>query len=249
MSFQDHFSDRSTRYADCRPHYPDALFAALAVAAPAHDAVWDVGCGNGQASVGLADAFAQVLATDPSAAQIAAATAHRGVTYGVASAEQSGLADASVDAVLVAQARHWFHFDRFYAEARRVGRPGAPIVAIAYELAQIDDEIDALVRRFYKGDIGPYWPPDRAHIETGYRNIPWPFARLAFPTLSMIAEWTLEHWLGYLATWSAVSRYQAATGIDPIPAFSERLAPLWGNSTRTVRWPLIIKAGLLHPRA
>ena len=247
MSFQDHFSDRSARYADCRSRYPAALFTALAVAAPAHNAVWDVGCGNGQASVGLAGHFAQVLATDPSAAQIAAATPRPGVLYSVAPAEQSGLADASVDAVLVAQALHWFDFDLFYAEARRVSRPGAPIVAVAYELAEIEPEIDALVRRFYKGDIGPYWPPDRAHIETGYRNIPWPFEALDYPALSMLAEWTLEHWLGYLSTWSAVSRYQNATGVDPVPAFSELLGPLWGSGTRTVRWPLIIKAGLLHP--
>ncbi|MDE2041696.1 MAG: methyltransferase domain-containing protein [Alphaproteobacteria bacterium] len=241
--FKDHFSGHAGAYADYRPTYPDALFAAIAQVAPARRAVWDVGCGNGQASVGLARHFDHVFATDASAQQIAAAQAHERIDFRAAPAEHSGLDAASVDAILIAQALHWFDFDAFYAEARRVAKPGAPIIATAYELAQIAPEIDAEVRQFYKADIGPYWPADRAHVETGYQEIPWPFAPLNFTAISMNALWSLDQWLGYVTTWSAVRRYMAATGKDPVPALRAQLKPLWGNTPRAINWPLVIKAG------
>ncbi len=53
--------------------YPPELFAWLARAAAARDAVWDCGCGSGQASIALAEHFAQVYATDVAPEQIAAA--------------------------------------------------------------------------------------------------------------------------------------------------------------------------------
>jgi len=103
------------------------LFAWLAGVVPALDAVWDCGCGSGQASVALAAHFKVVHATDVAAEQIAAAKPHLRVRYSVAPAEHCGLPDASVDLVTVAQALHWFDVDAFYAEARRVARPGALI--------------------------------------------------------------------------------------------------------------------------
>lgn len=241
--FKDHFSGHADVYADFRPHYPDALFALLAENSAAREAVWDVGCGNGQASIGLARHFAKVYATDASAEQIAAALPSPQIDYRVAPAEASGLADASVDAIIICQALHWFDFDQFYREARRVGRTGAPIFAVAYELAEISPIIDAIIRDFYKADIGPYWPADRAHIETGYRDIPWPFAPLDLPAVHMSARWSLDQLTGYVTTWSAVRRYQSATGIDPVPALRAALAPHWGNEARKVSWPLVIKAG------
>lgn len=244
-AFKDHFSGNASGYADYRPRYPDALFALIAEHSPARAAVWDVGCGNGQASVGLAHYFDHVFATDASAAQIAAAEPHPKISFTAAPAEASGLADASVDAVVVCQALHWFDFDAFYAEARRVARSGAVLFAIAYELAEISPQIDAEIRRFYKADIGPYWPPDRAHIETGYRDIPWPFTPVDVAPVAMTALWTLDQLLGYLTTWSAVQRYRVATGSDPTLAMRDELAPLWGPKARTISWPLVIKTGRL----
>jgi 2-polyprenyl-3-methyl-5-hydroxy-6-metoxy-1,4-benzoquinol methylase len=107
---QDHFSGHASAYHQFRPTYPASLFAALAAGAPSREAAWDVGCGNGQASVALAAHFATVFATDMSAQQIASADAHPRVQYRVAPAEESGLAPRSIDLVLVAQALHWFDF-------------------------------------------------------------------------------------------------------------------------------------------
>ncbi|HEX6397189.1 MAG TPA: class I SAM-dependent methyltransferase, partial [Steroidobacteraceae bacterium] len=134
MSNAGLFTTVAREYANFRPGYPPKLFAWLARVAPARDAVWDCGCGSGQASVALAEYFERVHATDVAPQQIAAAKPHPHVTYAVAPAERSGLPAASVDLVTVAQALHWFDFDRFYAEVRRVCRPGGLLAVWAYEL-------------------------------------------------------------------------------------------------------------------
>lgn len=248
-AFKDHFSTHATAYQQYRPGYPPALFAALARAAPACDAAWDVGCGNGQASIGLAEHFAVVHATDASAAQIHSAEPHPRVRYAVAPAEQAGLPANSIDLVLAAQALHWFDFERFHTEVRRVARPGGIVCAIAYELAAINPAVDAIVRDFYKAEIGPYWPADRAHIETGYRDIPWPYAPMDLGSFSMGTQWTLDQFIGYLGTWSAVARFRTATGADPLPAVLARLSSVWTEPAvpRKVEWPLVVLCGRIDP--
>ena len=123
MSNAQLFSSVAREYANFRPGYPPELFAWLARIAPAREAVWDCGCGSGQASVALAEYFNTVHASDVAPEQIAAAKAHPRVRYSVAPAERSGLAAQSVDLVTVAQALHWFDVNAFYTEAVRVARP------------------------------------------------------------------------------------------------------------------------------
>lgn len=243
--FKDHFSSHAAQYRDHRPRYPDKLFEIIAANAPAHTAAWDCGCGNGQASVGLARRFDTVYATDASPQQIEAAEPHPRVVYSVAPAERSGLADRSVDAVLVAQALHWFDFEAFYDEVERVARPGALFVAVAYRLAEVGPTIDPVLARFHDETLAPYWPADRAHIDTGYRDIPRRFPAVRLPPVTMEAMWTLDQMLAYLGTWSSVQRMRAATGGDPLPLLREDLLPVWGDAeaARLVRWPLVMLSG------
>ncbi len=135
MSFKDHFSGHAAVYASFRPGYPPALIDFVTSLAPGRSLAWDCATGNGQAAVCLAEHFERVIATDASAAQLAQATPHPNVEYRQAPAEQSGLADGSVDLLTVATALHWFDFDRFYAEAERVLAPGGALAAWAYNLA------------------------------------------------------------------------------------------------------------------
>lgn len=243
--FKDHFSGHASRYAQARPTYPRALFEWLACTAPARDLAWDAGCGNGQAAVALARDFASVYATDPSATQIEAAMAHPRVRYAVEPAERCTLADRSVDLVTVAQALHWFDFGRHFAEVARVLRPGGVYAAWSYGLMRVDPTIDALLAHFEHAVVGPYWPPERRHVDAGYRDIPFPLAPLAAPAFAMRHDWTLAQVLDYLGTWSAVQRHRAATANDPIPALAAELAPAWGDPAlaRTVEWPLVVLAG------
>lgn len=247
--FTDHFAAVSANYADFRPHYPAALFDWLSAHAPSRLLAWDCACGTGQASADLAERFAQVAATDASSTQIAAATPHPRVAYRVAPAQDSGLADNSVDLVTVAQALHWFDLEAFYTEVRRVLKPDGLLAVWTYGIHSTDDAaIDAQLRHFYSDVVGACWPPERAHVETGYRDLPFPFAEIASPTFTMTADWTLPQLLGYLRSWSATGRYLREVGTDPVIEFGERLAALWGaaESVRTVAWPLALRAGRLE---
>jgi ubiquinone/menaquinone biosynthesis C-methylase UbiE len=246
QSFHDHFSEISRRYADFRPHYPAELFDHLATLVPRGAKVWDCACGSGQAALDLGRRFGSVVATDASREQIASATPHPNVEYRVAPAEQSGLPDESIDLVTVAQALHWFDLERFYAEARRVLRPGGLLAAWAYGIDEVEgDAVNQLAQDYYANIVGPYWPPERRLVEEGYRTIPFPFAEIALPTFRMETRWTLEQLLGYFSSWSATNRYIKATGRNPLEPLSEKLTKVWGdvNSPRLVLWPLSFRVG------
>jgi SAM-dependent methyltransferase len=242
-SWKDHFSHASDEYRRSRPRYPLELFEWLASQAPDRALAWDCGTGNGQAAVGLSCCFERVVATDASAAQIAQAEAAEGVEYRVAPAEEPPLDDASVDLVTVAQALHWFDIPRFHDGARRVLKPGGIIAEWGYGIADIDPAIDPVTQYFAAVTVGPYWPPERAMVDSSYEGVPFPFERIDAPAFAMTAEWKLDRFLAYLGTWSSVSGYRKAVGTDPLPALREELAPLWGKGERVIRWPLLLRAG------
>lgn len=246
-AFRDHFSTGSADYATHRPTYPCALVDFLADAAPGRDVALDACCGTGQLATRLAARFARVVATDASAAQIGSAVPHERVTYRVAPAERSGLADGSADLVAVAQAAHWLDLDPFYDEVRRIARrPGAVVALVSYGVMQLaDPAAETVVQRFYRDALGPYWPPERRHVEDGYRSLQFPFTPVEAPALSMEAAWDLRALLGYVETWSAVRAAGAAVGRASIEAFRADLARAWGDPelARGVRWPLSLRVG------
>jgi SAM-dependent methyltransferase len=249
-NFHDHFSCTANRYADFRPHYPASLFDYLATLAPRDSLVWDCAAGSGQATLDLAERFSTVIGTDASPEQIASAKSHPRVEYRVARAERSGLPDASVGLITVAQALHWFDLERFYVEAKRVLKPGGILAAWAYGINELEDEaVNQVAQDFYSRVVGPYWPPERKLLEEGYRTIPFPFAEIPTPAFPMEEQWTLEQLLGYFSTWSATNRFIQRTARNPIEPLSATLAGLWGDPKvpRRVTWPLSLRLGRHDP--
>ncbi len=211
-----------------------------------HELAWDCGAGSGQATLPLAHHFHRVVGTDASAAQIAAAPMHPSIEFRVAPAQTSGLPARTVDLVTVAQALHWFELDGFYTEVRRVLRPDGVIAVWTYGHSELDDTgLDQALRTFYEEVVGPYWPPERRHVENGYEALPFPFIERSTPTFPMELRWTLAELLGYVGTWSAVARFREQRGHDPISLLAQELAPRWGDpaSERRVRWPLRLRVG------
>lgn len=113
-------------YERARPSYPDEAVGWLLPAA-AHR-VLDLGAGTGKLTRVLAARGLDVLAVEPLEAmrtQLSAALPEVRAVAG--SAERIPVSDEDVDAVLVAQAWHWFDQDRALPEIARVLRPGGTL--------------------------------------------------------------------------------------------------------------------------
>jgi len=245
MKFKDHFSGHAARYRESRPHYPEALFAWLALQCERHELAWDAGCGNGQASVALAGHFREVFGSDPSPEQIGEAIALPNVRYEVEPSEACGLPDRSADLATIAQAMHWVDLDRYYAEVRRVLKRGGVFAAWCYGLMHVTPEFDAVVAELYEPVLGPYWAPERRLVETGYATLAFPFSDIDAPRFEMRHEWTLDEVLGYIESWSALQRCRRETGHDPLAPMRVRFEAAWGDpgARRSVVWPLSLRSG------
>jgi len=244
-NFKDHFSTGSEGYATYRPTYPARLIDELASVSPSHKLALDCGCGTGQLSVLLAERFESVIATDASAAQIEKAEPHKRVQYRYALAEESGLEDSTAELITVAQAAHWLDLEKFYSEVRRIARPNGVLALITYGVLHVEGDAEPTVQKFYSETVGPYWPPERRHVEAGYRNLPFPFREIPFPSLSIEVSWTLADLIGYVGTWSAIKGAEKALGTNPIVQFERELLECWGDAQtrRRIEWPLSLRVG------
>lgn len=240
----DFFADHAADYARHRPRYPAELFEYLASLVSRRLVAWDCATGNGQAAEALVPYFERVVASDRSLRQVAEARPSP-VSYLCATAEASPLPAGSVDLLVVAQAAHWFDFDRFYAEARRVLAPSGAIAVSTYSLLRVTPEVDAVISRLYHQVVGPFWPPERRWVEDEYRSLPFPFPEEEAPSFVMEKLWSLKETVGYLATWSACRRFTAARGEDPLQAVRGELEEAWGTAVaeRAVRWPVHLRVG------
>lgn len=239
------FEHGGSDYARFRPQYPPALAAFLASLAPARRLAVDVGCGSGQLTHLLAAHFDAVLGVDSSADQLANAAADARISWLCAPAEQLPLADRSADLIAAAQAAHWFDLPAFYREVRRIAAPGAVVALVSYGVLTLDAALDARFQRFYRDGIGPFWPAERALVDSGYATLAFPFEEFVAPGLEIRLEWTLAEFLGYVGTWSAVRRARDAGQGGLLEGFADELAAAWGDAgqRRAIVWPIRMRVG------
>jgi SAM-dependent methyltransferase len=93
--------------------------------------VLDLGAGTGKLTAALARLGAEVTAVEPDPAMLAELRRGLGSVRALPGrAEDIPLPDASMDAVLVAQAMHWFDLSRAIPEIARVLAPGGVLAAL-----------------------------------------------------------------------------------------------------------------------
>jgi SAM-dependent methyltransferase len=155
------FGGAAEVYDRVRPCYPAEAIAWFGLA-PGQTVV-DLAAGTGKLTVPLLATGARVIAVEPSEGMLAIlrraapdATAHGGT------AEAIPLADGAADAVLVAQAFHWFANDAALAEIHRVLRPGGRL-GLVWNRRIFSDPAHAALKRAvdpWRGDAPRHWTGD-----------------------------------------------------------------------------------------
>lgn len=125
-----YFSDLTDLYVHYRPAYPSEAISAIVAGLPTDPLIADVGSGTGIASRQLAAAGVRVIGIEPNEAmrRAAEATVLDGnlsdrMQFRDGLGEATGLDQASVDAVVCAQAFHWLDEELALAEFARVLKP------------------------------------------------------------------------------------------------------------------------------
>ena len=160
------FGRAADAYERGRPSYPDAAVAYLAAELRLGPAgrVLDLAAGTGKLTRLLAEGGADVVAVEPVAAMRAVlAEAMPEITVLDGTAEVIPLGSASVDAVTVAQAFHWFDAEAALAEIHRVLRRGGGL-GLIWNAMDSSPEWVAVLKELVQGVRGPV---------PQYRGSPW----------------------------------------------------------------------------
>ena len=173
------FGSQAAAYERGRPSYPPEAVDWLLAPTDTRVArdVLDLGAGTGKLTTRLVERGLQVVAVDPIAEMLEMLrTALPDTPALLGSAEQIPLPDNAVDAVLVAQAWHWFDQERAVAEIARVLRPGGRLGV----LWNTRDERSGWVKDFGR-IVGLEHDRDNATVD-----LPEPFTDIATHQV----EWT-----------------------------------------------------------
>jgi len=245
---KDIFSKKANQYAKYRPSYPPELFDFILSHVKERKTAWDCATGNGQSAKELARYFETVYATDISQQQLDNAYQAKNIFYSLQPAEQTDFPAKSFDLITVSQALHWIHFEKFYGEVNRVGRPGSFIACWMYGLLNISPAIDAIVSgKLYEQLLATYWEYERKYVDDNYATIPFPFKEIECPPFRLQFEWSLAELEGYLNTWSALQKFIAKNNYNPIGEIMKEVQSHWKGEKMEIIFPVHMRMGRIQP--
>lgn len=243
----DFFSAGASEYVRFRPVYPDDFLDWLTLLSKERDLCWDCACGSGQATVGIAKRFGKVIATDMSEAQLKNAPSLNNVVWRVATEQQSGIPDRSVDLVTVGQALHWLDQKKFWAECQRVLKNEGIVGVFGYGMAEFSNEnVQGLLLEYYHEKLRDYWPNQRKMVERGYACVEFPFEEIEVPKFHIRSRWGFEEICGYCSSWSASQEFRRKTGEDPIKQLRQEFENVLQGGRVEVRWRMFARVGVFH---
>lgn len=165
------FTRGADAYDRSRPGYPPAALAWLADRlglGPEH-VVLDLAAGTGKLTAALVPSGACLVAVEPVAAMRTVLTRDLPTVAALdGTAEALPLPDAAVDAIVVAQAFHWFATTAALAEMRRVldGRTPGAGVALLWNRRDLDDPVWSATTRL----VEPHRHGVPAHRDEDWRR-------------------------------------------------------------------------------
>lgn len=239
---KDLFSAGSQLYQQARPSYPPVILEAILKHVTERQLAWDCAAGSGQFTQLLAPHFEHVVATDLSLAQLQQAPRLENVSYQVQSAEKTSFMANSFDLITVAQAIHWFDFERFYQEVKRCLKVDGVLAVIGYGLVKIAHEpLNRLIQILYGQTLSGYWDIERRYIDEAYRTIPFPFKEIEMQSFQMDYCWSGQQLLNYLNTWSALKHFRQQHSHDPLTDICVFLASF--HQPIQLSFPIYLRVG------
>ncbi|MHC1685167.1 MAG: class I SAM-dependent methyltransferase [Clostridiaceae bacterium] len=223
------FNINSQLYSKARPQYPKELYEYLNSISSEHKSAWDCACGNGQVAKDLIKYFDRVFATDISENQIKNALKDDGIEYSLQSSEATSFQDNTFDLICVAQALHWFDYNKFWAEVKRVLKKDGIFAAFGYSWFSIEKEIDLIIKDEVLDKISCYWAPQNKILWDKYHDVDFPFIKLETPNFNMIIEYDLNQLFDYMKSWSATRLCIEENGEDFYVNAYKRVKEVWGN--------------------
>lgn len=226
------FGLTATDYARHRVGFPESFFERMATYQMGlkGQAVVDVGTGTGTLARGFARRGCVVTGIDPAANMLEQAkqlSADEGVTvdYQVGTAEATGLADESADAVSAGQCWHWFDGQAAAKECYRLLRPKGKVVIAHFDWIPLKGNVVEATERLIEtynaawkmgggSGIYPHWA--RHLAENGFVNLEV-FTYDTFPV------YTHEAWRGRIRASAGVG---ASLPPDQVTAFDHDLAEI-----------------------
>ena len=173
MEFHGLFEKKAEVYHKTRPGYAPQTLELLGSLVPTGSTVADVGAGTGIFSGQLLDSGFQVKAIEPNLGMRTVAerefAGRKGFELFSGSAEATGQADNSVDAVTAGQAFHWFDLEPTKAEWKRILKPGGSVFLVwnsspwsrSDELEKIQELMHRLKDTRGKAPLQCEYRPDR----------------------------------------------------------------------------------------
>lgn len=217
------FSVGADNYAAVRPSYPDQAVDFLLPAGARR--VLDLAAGTGKLTASLVARNLDVVAVEPSTPMLARLQATLpGVETHVATAEAIPLPEASVDAVVVGQAWHWFDEGAASAEAARVLRQGGTLGIVWNDRDTSVDWVARFGEILHRGDrlepgadhVAPRLGPEYGDVE--HEVVSWADV---VPTSSLRP---LAASRSYLLTLPETEREELLTAVDELVATHPDLA-------------------------
>lgn len=244
---QDIFSKQAYNYATYRPVYPGAMYQFIFKQLHHMKSVWDCGTGSGQVAGYLADHFETVYASDISPGQLKYAVKKENIKYINIPAEKTDYPSDFFDLITVAQAIHWFDFDRFYAEVNRVAKKKALIAVIGYGKIETGQGIDEVIENLYKEAFGKYFKICRQYVYDGYKTIPFPFEEIPSPRFAINNRWTLEKLEGFFNSWSSIQQFKDNEGYNPVDHTMMLIKEKMPESEPiSISFPVFLRLGRIH---
>ena len=249
MKLEKHklFDDKSDLYEKARPIYPENLYQHLSNLCSIKSKVWDCACGNGQAAISLANYFDEVIATDISEKQIENAKSIENVQFIISRSEKTNFPDNSFDLICVAQALHWFDFNDFWPEVKRVLKPNGVFSAWGYTWPMLPLELDLIFKDLILNVIEPYWAPQNKLLLDHYKDIDFPFRKVDSPSFAMAVNWNLQEFFNFIHTFSATRRCMEKEGTEFFDKAYTAMETKWGVSEerKNIDFEFVFYAGIM----